>query len=124
VKVGRTAWAARPLDETLAWGCLAANLIGVPGVGTAMAGRRTEGLGQVILAVGGGIPLTWFLLAYVAAVLRTQALPPDDGPDVRALVLGLGLFLAGWLWSLVSSVSIVREARRSSSSRRDEPFAR
>ena len=108
----RAAWAARPLDETLAWGCLVTNLVGVPGAGTLMAGRRAAGFGQLALALAGGFPLTYYVLAFLAAVLRTLSIPPAGAPPLWIGLLGVGLFAAGWLWALASSVALVRTVRR------------
>jgi hypothetical protein len=101
----------KPVDETFAWACLMANVVGVPGVGTLMA-RRRIGFFQAALAMAGGVLLTWWLFVFLAAVVRTGSLPPEGGPGFRMGLEGIALFGAGWLWSLASSVAILREARR------------
>lgn len=116
MKAWRAGWAARDMDETFAWACLVTNLIGVPGVGTLMA-RRRVGILQTALAAAGGVLLTWWLFAFLAAVVRTQTLPPEEGPGLRMGLEGMALFTAGWLWSLASSVAILREARRTADAR-------
>ena len=112
MSAGRATGATRPLDETFAWGCLVTNLVGVPGVGTLLAGHRAAGAGQLALALAGGVPLTYYVLAFLGAVLRTLSVPPEGGPPLGIGLLGLGLFAAGWLWSLVSSVQVLRLSRR------------
>jgi hypothetical protein len=109
----RAAWEARrPIDEAFAWACLVANVVGVPGVGTLMA-RRRIGILQAALAVAGGILLTWWIFVFLAAVVRSGSPPPEDGPGLRMGLEGIALFGAGWIWSIASSVAILREARRS-----------
>ncbi len=103
--------AERRRDETFAWSCLVTNLLGVPGLGTLAAGDL-GGIGQLALAVVGGVLLTWWLIAFASAALEAGGLPLDTGPGLRAPVAGILLFGAGWLWSLGSSVALLREARR------------
>jgi hypothetical protein len=102
--------AERRLDEAFAWACLVANLAGMPGVGSLMAGRL-DGFPQAVLALAGGVLLTYWLWWFMAAVLRASAIP-TGGAHLGIALAGIGLFGASWLWSLVSSLAILRQARR------------
>jgi hypothetical protein len=76
-----------------------------------MAGRYVAGVGQVLLAlVGFGLVVAWFI------ALMTQMYEQINGDAPPRSVASLGeaggvTFLAAWLWSLVTSVSLLREAR-------------
>lgn len=104
-------WQRARSSEDFAWACLMANVAGVPGTGTMMA-RRREGVAQLALSVAGGVLLTWFLVAFAIAVLRTMELPPPGGPSVGLGFSGLGLFGIGWVWALFSSLAVLRDQRR------------
>ena len=109
-------WQRARSSEDFAWACLFANVVGVPGVGTMMA-RRREGLAQVLLSVAGGILLTWWLVAFLIAELRTMELPPPGGPALGLALSGLALFGMGWVWALGSSLALLREQRRGAAPR-------
>jgi len=76
-----------------------------------MAGRRLPGLGQLLLALAGFcMVIGWFALL---AVQTYNALINDlPGKSVAWLgESGAAVFAAAWLWSLVTSLSLLREAR-------------
>jgi S1-C subfamily serine protease len=76
-----------------------------------MAGRRLAGIGQLFLAVVGFVMvLAWFVLL---ALQMYDQLVNDAAPRSVASVgeAGAAVFLAAWLWSLVTSLSVLREAR-------------
>jgi hypothetical protein len=54
---------------------------------------------------------TWWLVALVASVLLSGSFPPPEGADFGRALEGLGLFAAGWVWALVSSLALLRAAR-------------
>ena len=108
------------LDRKKAWSCLMSNLA-MPGVGSLAAGHRI-GWWQLIFGPG-GFALTMifglrFILWYFANQNRLQQ--PQEGFDVlielwqevRFALLGMAVFGIGLLWALITSISIVRLARR------------
>jgi hypothetical protein len=104
--------ALAPVDETRAWTCLGMNLAVLPGLGTALAGRFVAGAAQAVLALAGaGVCLRWLVL-FVREWARDGAYPWGGGENLGLGVAGVGLFAAGWLWSLASSVAILGGARR------------
>jgi len=105
-------WERARGTEDFAWACLLTNVIGVPGLGTLMA-QRWEGVPQLTLAIAGGVLITWWLVAFVIAELRTLMMPPPGGPALGLVLWGLALFTAGWLWALFSSLAVFRAARAS-----------
>jgi hypothetical protein len=108
----RDAWTGREVDETLAWSCLATNLLVLPGLGSLVARRRVEGLGQAVLALGGTALALYWLVSFGREWMRTEELPTDGGPDFAYGLLGVAVFAVGWLWSLVTSLLVVRAVRR------------
>ena len=88
------------------------NLCATPGLGSLMAGRRLAGLGQILLALGGFCMLMgWFALLVVKVY---NELINDVASESVAWLgwAGAATFAAAWLWSLVTSLSVLREARR------------
>ncbi len=102
----------KPLSSTAARNAVLVNLLATPGLGTLMAGRLVVGVGQLILAVAGfGFVLGWFvalLRQYYGQITGDVAVTPI----AWLAEIGAGLFLAAWGWSLVTSIGLVREARR------------
>jgi len=81
-----------------------------------MAGRRLAGIGQLLLAVAGFVMVVgWFVL--LALQLYEELI--NDAPPRSVARLGEAgavIFLAAWLWSLVTSFSVLREARANETS--------
>lgn len=102
----------KPLSTATARNAALINQLATPGLGTLMAGRLASGLGQLLLALAGfGFILVWF----VALLRQYYGLITGDvslTPVVWLVETGAGLFLAAWCWSLVTSISLIREARR------------
>jgi hypothetical protein len=87
-----------------------------------MAGRKV-GYAQLVLALGG---LGFSLIAMVPCLIwflknRARLTQPMDDPfvglieilrHVRLPVLGLAIFVFGFLWGLSTGAAIVREARQ------------
>jgi hypothetical protein len=107
----RERWMRARGTEDFAWACLLTNVVGVPGLGTLMA-ERWEGVPQLALAIAGGVLITWWLIAFTIAEVRTMELPPPGGPALGLVLWGLVFFTAGWLWALASSLAVFRAARR------------
>ena len=76
-----------------------------------MAGRRAAGIGQLLLAVAGFVMvLGWFVL--LAMQIYNEMMNDARANSVAWLgEAGAVVFAAAWLWSLVTSLSVLREAR-------------
>jgi len=113
----------RSLTPKKAWLCTAINQGAFPGMGTIMAGRRIGYL-QVVVMVAGFILSMMFLQAYAVAGLRYATHPNGTHEEYVAVYRpyvthgkwGFALVGATWLWALVSSLSILRQARREAKS--------
>ena len=89
------------------------NLVVLPGLGTFLAGRRLAGVLQALLAlIGMMLSLAWFF-SWVDRWLRSGEFPWDGGPYLRLGLIGVGLFALAWVGALVTSLAILRAARRS-----------
>lgn len=102
----------KPLSSATARNAVLVNLLATPGLGTLLAGRLVLGIGQLILALAGfGFILVWFV-----ALLRQYYGQITGDVPVTPIAwfaeTGAGLFFAAWCWSLVTSISLIREARR------------
>lgn len=99
-----------PPEPAQAWGMAAANVLLWPGLGTALA-RRKSGVVQMGLS-GGGLILTVVGMAgfYFRWMITTE-FPGWRDRYVMSFVVGLGCFAIAWLWALGSSIQIIRSAR-------------
>ena len=108
------------LSRQTAWGCFTTNLA-LPGFGSLVAGRRC-GYPQVALTLAGFILTTFcgvrFMLWAVANWSRlhnTEADPfaalLETWLAMRWALLGIVIFLISWLWALITSQQILREAK-------------
>ena len=100
----------KPLSRATARNATLLNLLATPGLGSLLGRRWIAGGGQLLLAVAG---FTLFLVWFVKQM--TQFYGQISGSvEVRPiggfLAAGLCLFAFAWLWSAVTSLSLVREA--------------
>lgn len=98
-------------DERAAWAALSTNLLVLPGLGSLMAGRKVGWL-QAALALMGGALSLWWLGVFAREWIRLGVIPLEDPPEFRTALAGVGIFAAGWLWSLATSLDVVARARR------------
>ena len=101
-----------PITKGRATGCLIANLFLTPGLGSLMGRRYPAAAGQLsVFLVGFGLFAFWAL-----DTIRQyyQMIQSDITPHLHPLaaICGGGLCIASWLWSLFTSLSLLREAKR------------
>jgi hypothetical protein len=78
-----------------------------------MGGRTFAGIGQLILAVAGFIMVAgWFIQLCLGMFRFLKGVAAEPLPFPWLGPAGAITFLAAWLWSLVTSLSLLREARR------------
>ena len=101
----------KPLDRPTARNCALINQLATPGLGSLMARRLVAGIGQLLLALAGfGMLIAWFILLAVQAYNQfANDLQPRPVGWLGAA--GALVFAASWVWSLFTSLSILREAR-------------
>jgi len=86
------------------------NLLATPGLGSVMGRRWIAGGGQLLLAIVG---FTLFLVWFVKEMTQFYGQINGDvevRPVGKYLAAGLVLFGAAWIWSAVTSLSLLREA--------------
>jgi hypothetical protein len=102
--------AGKALSRTTARNSFLINQLATPGLGSLMAGRYVAGSGQLLLALAGfGLVLAWFIALLTQMY---QQIESDTQPKSVAWLgeLGALIFAAAWLWALITSLSLVREA--------------
>lgn len=99
------------LKPASARNCFLVNQFATPGLGSLMGGRIVAGTGQLILAlIGFAIVIYWFL----RTMQEYYSLLSSEEPTVSYAKFGwsgLLFFAAAWLWSLLTSISLMREAK-------------
>jgi 4a-hydroxytetrahydrobiopterin dehydratase len=103
---------AAKISRTRARNAALINQLATPGLGSLIARRPVAGTGQLLLAVVGfTLFCAWFvqiMRLYYGEMFGNSA---ENHPlSFTNLFLGMGLFIAAWCWSLVTSISLVREA--------------
>jgi hypothetical protein len=88
------------------------NLAATPGLGSLMARRVVAGTGQLLLAVVGFCLIVGWMFELFHRVYLQQMDEPvsSNGPGWMGQ-WGLVCFGAGWLWSLVTSLSLLRQVK-------------
>lgn len=108
----------KPVSRQTAWGCLTTNLA-FPGSGSLLAGRKV-GYAQIpFTIVGLGLSLVTTIQAFIWLCSNWAQLQDDDPAGsllrlwahIRMPLLGIAIFLFGLLWALITSASILSQAR-------------
>ena len=103
--------AGQPISRAAARNAALINLLATPGLGSLMARRIAAGAGQVLLAVAGFcVVMAWF----IGVMVGLYGMMNDTARPKSAAGLGLtgaAIFALAWVWSLVTSISILREAK-------------
>jgi 4a-hydroxytetrahydrobiopterin dehydratase len=88
------------------------NQLATPGLGSLLARRWIEGCGQIILSLGGfGLVFVWFvqlMIQFYGQISGNVVVRPVGWIGL----LGAGLFVLAWCWSLATSFSLLREASK------------
>jgi hypothetical protein len=93
-----------------AWTQLLTNLLVLPGAGSLMGGRRS-GYFQILLASVGAVLSVMFMVGWGREWLRAGHFVVPLREYLLQGLLGVGLFLASWVWSLLTGYRLVEEAR-------------
>ena len=102
---------AKPLTQHRALNYAMINQLATPGFGSLLAGRYVAGTGQLLLAATGCVLIgTWFVKVLTVYYSQMTDNPLPAQSHAALGWTGLALFLSGWLWALVTSISIYREA--------------
>ena len=96
------------------------NQLATPGLGSLMGGRILAGIGQLILAVVGFIMICGWFLKIILTIyhqLNGSAARPLPFPWLGQV--GALTFFASWIWALVTSFSLLNEAKRNETGKPD-----
>ena len=106
----RTATPRPPLTVTRVWTYLGINLFATPGLGSYMGGRKAAGGGQLCLSVAGFLLITtWMFKTFYGVVTAEMNGTDSVAPGAIWWQSGTFFFALAWVWSLVTSISLVRE---------------
>jgi 4a-hydroxytetrahydrobiopterin dehydratase len=99
-------------SRAVAKNALLLNLFATPGLGSLVARRWVAGAGQLALAIAGfGIFVLWFVketVQYYGQITGDVEVQPIG----RIGITGVFLFALSWFWSLVTSLSLLRDASK------------
>jgi len=111
------AWSTnpKPLSSVRAWTYLGINLFATPGLGSVMGGRKAAGRAQLLFAVIGFCLIVAWMIKMIFGATSAE-ISGTEAPHVPAWWWQSGVFCFGlaWAWSLVTSISILREAGQES----------
>jgi hypothetical protein len=102
----------KPISRAAARNAALVNQLATPGLGSLMARRIFAGICQLLLAVAGFVLIVGWMGAFFWRILQEQ----QGGPVAHSSLdwlwpWGPVLFGASWLWSLVTSISLLRQAK-------------
>ena len=89
------------------------NQFATPGLGSILAGHWLAGAGQLLLFLAGFVLYCAWAFSNLAKYFSLMSLneaPPENFGWNRTATMGLALCVAAWLWSLVTSLRILRQA--------------
>jgi hypothetical protein len=102
-----------PIKRSTALNCLLINQFATPGLGSLMGRRFLAGLMELIIALAGfGFVVGWFVQLFMGMLHDFSEAPANSAPHSWLGEVGLILFATAWLLSWITSVSLLREARR------------
>lgn len=108
----RISSAKKPLNRTTARNSFLINQFATPGLGSLMAGRWVAGIGQLLLSLAGFcLVLAWFFLVMTRVMQQINGEVNSRGSVSWLGEAGALVFAAAWLWSLVTSLQLLHEAR-------------
>ena len=100
-----------PITKARAWTYAMLNVFATPGFGSLLARRTFPALGQLTMALAGAVLIMfWFfqkMRLFYGQVTGTT-IPLDSGNTAGKI--GLILFAASWVWTLITSIQIILSA--------------
>ena len=92
--------------------CVLVNQCATPGLGSLGARRAVAGTGQLLLALAGFLLIVgWMYELFRRSALQQLGEPVPPWTYGWMGRWGLILFGAGWLWALVTSISLFRQVK-------------
>ena len=101
-----------PLSPSRARNAAWINQCASPGLGSLLARRYLAGTGQLLLALAGfGMIIAWFWFFFMDLYRQQMGDPRDPVPHWLGWG-GLVTFAIAWLLALITSLSLLRQAKR------------
>jgi hypothetical protein len=105
--------ARQPLSRAKAMNCLLVNQFATPGLGSLMARRFLAGSAQLAIFLAGFFCMIgWFIQRSIDTYRMVNDLPEQPSRYPWLGFCAYGLAAAGWLMAWITSLSLLREARR------------
>jgi hypothetical protein len=104
----------KPVSTARARNAALINQLATPGLGSLMTRRYFAGAGQLLLACAGfTLLMAWFIRVMVFFYSLATVEAPEAEPNLHHewWQAGALLFAAGWLWALMTSLNLLRQAR-------------
>ena len=101
----------RPFSRDFAWACVMLN-ISVPGWGSLKAGRKLVGTAEMLIVFVGLVLLGVWFVEWLNRIVQSELdnpLPPV--PAHWLWETGIGCCVASWIWTIVTSAHLMREAK-------------
>src|SRR4051794_33663325 len=110
--------ARKPVTAARAYSCVLMNQFATPGLGSLMAGRFLEGSIQLVIALlGFGLFLGWFGQNMYVLYSQIGDAPVNAPPFPWLGKVALIIFTTSWLLAWITSISVLREAKRNESNK-------
>jgi hypothetical protein len=88
------------------------NLCATPGLGSLVCGRIVSGVGQLLLALAGFcLVVAWMVREFCRSILQQLDRPVSQTSCGWMWQWGAVCFGVAWLWSLITSLSLLRQAK-------------
>jgi 4a-hydroxytetrahydrobiopterin dehydratase len=101
----------KPISRATAKNAALLNLLATPGLGSLLARRWVAGGGQLVLAVAGfTLIMVWFFKEMIPYYRLMYGDAPPHLTRLKMLAAGAIVFALAWFWSVVTSISLLREA--------------
>jgi hypothetical protein len=101
----------RSLSRDRAWACVMLNL-SIPGLGSLKAGRPFAGIGEMVIVFTGLFLLGAWVVEWMNRIIQSEigeTLSPV--PPNWLWEWGVAFIIISWIWTTVTCVSLVREAK-------------
>lgn len=100
----------KPVSRAKAKNAALLNLLATPGLGSLLCRRWIEGIGQLLLAIAGCVFFIVWILKILHVYYGLMFSNEQMQPVGRLAWTGAILFALSWIWSVFTSVSLLREA--------------
>ena len=110
-----------PLNRDQAWACILLNL-SVPGWGSLKAGRAFAGIGEMVIVLTGLALIGTWMFEWISRIFQSEL---DNSvaplPSAWLWKWGVGLVGLSCVWTIITCVGMILEARANEASLRQNP---